>query len=568
MTSRCRHDALVAFALAAVLSFTWAWRDWANLAQLRLPDTDDVMRLQQIRDWLAGQSWFDLAQHRLGTGLQMHWSRLADLVPGVMIAGLTPLIGQHGAELTAVIASPAFSFGTALFLVVRIARSLGGDILAVPAAIVAAIAYPATTIFLPGRIDHHGLQIVLLLAALLGMLGQATPLRRALAGAAAAASLVIGMETAPLLGVLGVVALADWIAGTDRDGEALAGFAVGAFAGLVVGRIGFAGSGWDYPACDGFTAVAWTAAMTLAAAPILLAGLSGVATTLRARAIAAAAVVAIAAALALVRSPACVAPYGGVDPLLARLWLEHVGEAQSILAADIATTLGYTGVMIAGLGATLWRCRTGERGWRILAALQLAAFAITAVQLRGAYVGAMLAAPGLAALIVAARRRGGVRLAGAWLASAGMLYPIAANALTPTVRAHPSKGRDCESPAAIAALARLAPGRVLAPIDAGPWILAATHHRVIAAPYHRNGAADLAMYRFYGARPHAAAAVADQWRVDYVMVCANMSDAAVPSSTAAALATGALPGFIIRLRARDGTAIFTRNRLSKPAPAL
>ena len=48
--------------------------------------------------------------------------------------------------------------GAALFLIARIARSIGGPAIARTAVIVAAIAYPVTTIFLPGRIDHHGLQ--------------------------------------------------------------------------------------------------------------------------------------------------------------------------------------------------------------------------------------------------------------------------------------------------------------------------------------------------------------------------------------------------------------------------
>lgn len=47
---------------------------------LVLPDTDDAMRLVQIRDLLAGQGWFDMSQHRLmpPNGAGMHWSRLVD----------------------------------------------------------------------------------------------------------------------------------------------------------------------------------------------------------------------------------------------------------------------------------------------------------------------------------------------------------------------------------------------------------------------------------------------------------------------------------------------------------
>ena len=45
------------------------------------PDNDDVMRLVQIKDYLAGQSWFHTDQYRLGVanGTDMHWSRIPDI---------------------------------------------------------------------------------------------------------------------------------------------------------------------------------------------------------------------------------------------------------------------------------------------------------------------------------------------------------------------------------------------------------------------------------------------------------------------------------------------------------
>jgi len=43
-------------------------------------DNDDMMRLIQVRDFIAGQSWFDADQHRMGPdGTAMHWSRVADI---------------------------------------------------------------------------------------------------------------------------------------------------------------------------------------------------------------------------------------------------------------------------------------------------------------------------------------------------------------------------------------------------------------------------------------------------------------------------------------------------------
>ncbi len=42
---------------------------------------DDIMRLLEVRDWLAGQSWFDVSQYRIDApyGAGMHWSRLVDV---------------------------------------------------------------------------------------------------------------------------------------------------------------------------------------------------------------------------------------------------------------------------------------------------------------------------------------------------------------------------------------------------------------------------------------------------------------------------------------------------------
>ena len=567
MPVRLRHDALVACALAVVLTVAWAWSDWANLSVLRLPDTDDVVRLQQIRDWLGGQNWHDLTQHRLGLapGLPMHWSRLADLGPAAIIATLTPWAGAARAELIAVLVWPGLLFAVALLLVARIARRLGDPDTAVPAIVVAAIAYPATTVFLPGRIDHHNVQIVLLLAATLGLLTR-TPRALATAGVCVGTSLIVGLEMLPILAALGAILLCRWIG--DGEGTPLAAFGGGAATSLMAGRLLFASDAFAFPACDGFTASAFVAALLLALAlpAIATAGLG--ARNGRRRILVAAMIAIPAAVLALLRSPQCLSPYGAVDPRLAALWLSHVEEAQSVLTAAPATSLGYCGVALAGLVATGWQaCRRRSADWAMLAVLLAVALAIGMVQLRGACAAAMLAAPGLASLIATTRARGGARLAAAWIASAGMLYPLAARALIQSPLPVPASGRgDCGSAAAMAALARLAPGTVMAPIDAGAWVLAATRHRVIAGPYHRNAAGNLLSYRFYAARPEQAAPIAAAAGADYVMACVGLPGAVDPHSVAAALADGSgLPGFVRRLDATDGTVIYARQRLSEAA---
>ncbi|MEI9927950.1 MAG: hypothetical protein WDN44_10010 [Sphingomonas sp.] len=117
-------------------------RDWPNLALLRLPDNEDMARLAQVRDWLGGQGFNDLTQHRLGPpgGASMHWSRIADAGPALLILLFTPLLGTHGAELAMVLTYPGLLFLAYLLLVARVAQRLGGESAATPALLLAAIA--------------------------------------------------------------------------------------------------------------------------------------------------------------------------------------------------------------------------------------------------------------------------------------------------------------------------------------------------------------------------------------------------------------------------------------------
>jgi len=156
-----------------------------------------------------------------------------------------------------------------------------------------------------------------------------------------------------------------------------------------------------------------------------------------------------------------------------------------------------------------------------LLALQLASIGLTLFQLRGAYAGVALAAPALAMLVGAARTRGTLQLAGAWLASAGIFYPLAAGALTPVpqtpVAPHGEAAASCASPALFQALARLRSGTVMAPMDLGPYVITATRHRVISAPYHRNNAGNLAQYLFYLGTLDAARQIARDLAIAYVV---------------------------------------------------
>ncbi|HWK35040.1 hypothetical protein [Sphingomonas sp.] len=537
---------LPALALALVLTLAWTGRDWPALAALSLPDTDDVMRLQQVRDWIAGQPFGDLHQYRLSDGLLMHWSRIGDLVPAAIIVALRPLIGVHAAEVTAVIAWPALQFALHLMLVAGIARRLVPSA-AGPAVVLAALAYPVTTLFMPGRIDHHGLQIILCLVQVRALIGPADARSGAIAALAATISAAIGLETAPFAVVAGVVIVLAWWRGAAGADRRQIGFGAALLVAIPL-LLPIAGSGG---ACDTMRPLALPAAIA-AATLVITAALGRPRWWL----------LVIGAGLGLcalfATGRACLAgPYGAVDPLMARLWLAHVEEAQPLFAAPWPNAVGYAGLLIVGIVAGGWLAWRRRGGWIVVLAFQLASLALTCAQLRGAYVGAALAVVPIAALIVRARAAG--RIAGVlalWLAGAGLLYPAIAGALSPRA---PAATAACPTAPLLATLRALPPGRVMAPIDMGAFIVAGTRHTAIAAPYHRNNAGNAAMYRFFLGAPDAAEAIARRRRIDHVVLCPDAFAETGPVR-ADSLAGGARPAWLVP---DGGSAIFAvRQRLS------
>src|SRR5690606_522037 len=113
---------------------------------------DSLLRLVQVRDLLAGQSWFDLTQVRLGPeGLLMHWSRLVDLPIAILVRlfGLLP-IPQQSAETAAMVVWPFLLLVAALYFLIRAAVRLGGAAAMLPAGILGVVALHQVGLFAAG----------------------------------------------------------------------------------------------------------------------------------------------------------------------------------------------------------------------------------------------------------------------------------------------------------------------------------------------------------------------------------------------------------------------------------
>jgi hypothetical protein len=99
---------LTVWALIEMLMLSIWWR---SIPGMQVRDTDDALRLVQVRDLLGGQGWFDLHQYRIMApeGILMHWSRLVDLPLAALIVALRPLVGTHAAELATMVIIPALT---------------------------------------------------------------------------------------------------------------------------------------------------------------------------------------------------------------------------------------------------------------------------------------------------------------------------------------------------------------------------------------------------------------------------------------------------------------------------
>ncbi|MEL7103726.1 MAG: hypothetical protein AAGL97_14330, partial [Pseudomonadota bacterium] len=202
-----------------------------------LPGLDDMMRLQQVRDLLAGQAWFDVDQSRLLTpeGGNMHWSRLPDLFLAGFIAILGPLIGKSTAEGLAVGLWPLILLASVLALISLIMQRLGVSRAGQVCGLFFFTGSAAIYNFWPGRIDHHGFVAVLILAGLAALVSKQYSARSGIVLAVClCAALSIAIEALPYAGGLISILGLFWIVRGHQEGVRLAtfGIALAVFASL------------------------------------------------------------------------------------------------------------------------------------------------------------------------------------------------------------------------------------------------------------------------------------------------------------------------------------------------
>ncbi len=543
---------------------------WARIHWFALSDTDDNLRIAQVRALIEGQSWYDLRQYRLNPpfGADVHWSRLVDLpIAGIKLL-LSPLIGGAAAERAAVTVAPLLPMLVAMFAMAVAARRLIAPwafALAVP---LLACAGSARLMWSPLRIDHHGWQLALLAVAVMALTDERRARGGLILGLATALSLAIGLEMLLYLAAAGAVTVLMWVRDVAET-RRLATYGASLAGGCALAFLVFASEANRAPVCDALSPV-WLSAMTAAGGTAV--ALASLSPAIPAKRFAAAAIcgLLLAAGFALLW-PDCLGRLEQAPPELERLWLSKVREAMPVYghgARTVALIVTLPVLGLIGYAAMLWRHRRDAARlvpWAVASLLAFIAAALLLWQTRAAPAAQLLSIPGATALGWLALRwlwerrslpvlvAGIVGLALVFLAVSGIGMHYFSRLFPPEKSERRKQidlaNRRCPTMAALRPVAQQPSGTVLTFVDLGPRLIAVTPHSAITGPYHRNAEQIVDVMHAWRGDAANARRTAARYGVDYVLICPNLSESTIyraeaPKGFYVQLARGQAPGWL------------------------
>jgi hypothetical protein len=501
-------------------------------------DPDDQLRMVQLRDFLAGQSWFDTTQYRMNPpeGAPMHWSRLIELPLAAIVLVLTPLLGASRAEMVAGVAIPLLCLGGIAFLLARIAEQIGSRAAGVCAFLLTLIA-PALLIQLrPMRIDHHGWQIfcaVLALAALFWVDRRKAGL---VMGTALATWMHISLEGAPITTAFFLMLGWRWFA--DKEEGKRLFWTLCSFAALSLAL--FLGT-----QSQGFAARQYCDTVSPAHIWAILGGVSLLLPIVHLelqsrwfRLGALALTGATAVGILLWLAPQCAqGAFGDLDPVVRDYWYAKINEGlpawhqERPVAITLLTPLA---VALASL-ASAWRFTDadnrpmlGQLGFFLIYASILSLLVFRTVSVATAFTIVPVA---LCLAVIFNRyrvepilaRRLLLVFAGLILLTSGIVAGAVAGSFgekPPKTEVKNEAAADkCESVESAISLAALPSGNILAPFDLGPAILLTTKHKVLASSHHRNVNGMRDQIDIFRLPPEQAKAIIDRRGINYIVAC-------------------------------------------------
>jgi len=540
-----------------------------NLIEYRFPDPDDILRLVQVRDLLAGQGWYDFHQYRINPphGTVMHWSRIVDLPIAGMLLVLTPLLGQAGAELAMLLLVPMLALGAILYLVSKMAARFFDDE-AVWLSCLACGLVPVLALQVqPLRIDHHGWQIVLAAAAMVALLAPTARHGGWLAGLALAAGLSISVELLPFTTGFAAVLFLRWVFDSDQRWW-LAHFQMALATGLVALFLLTRGIGDLSPYCDAIAPAHLGFFVIVAAGTWIIARLPVPTRPVLLSCFAVAGLVAFG--LFVYAAPACIsAPFGELHPLVKQNWHANVREGLPIWNQEISAAVPVMAQALVSMAIIihLWRkSKDSEHQWWFS---YLAMFCVTLatgilVWRSMAFVSLLCAVPlgwltsRLIHILRATEqvsRQIGIIVAAPLLLMPGVPVLLAERLLDQADDAQPGndaasiRKSGCEIERHAGLLRTLPVQTIFAPLDIGPAILLETPHSVVATGHHRANDAIRDVILAFTGSAHDAQTLIHGHEATMVVVCVDLAEPAVferkaPHGFMAALKNGDIPAWL------------------------
>ncbi len=524
-----------------------------------LAGSDDYMRFVRVFAWLDGAGWYDQVIDRLNApqGAVVPWSRLVDLPLAAIVAALSPLVGRVEAAMIAATLLPALLLLGLMHAAILLCRPAVGARAALLGAVIAVLLPNLVTAMMPGRVDHHTWQLVLMALAI-GSLAYAVadPNRSRpafIAGALFGVSLWVGGETVPWLAMANAALALIWILHGPRIAHAGRNFGLGfAITCAVAFPLARDPAVWLVPACDTLSlstlglaaAVAgfWLAVATFGRSvpsPIGRAGLGALCAG-------------IIGGAWIFAFPSCAAgPYGDIDQQLVDSWLPTIAEAQSLpgyalvrpgtaVAMTLSPLIGCIGACFAAIHATNARRR---RIWILYSCLILGALALAVWQIRVLPFANLFAIAPLAWVVSTAWRAidrkvigFGKRLSkvavllgvGPLGTAFGALDTLHAQSEAASSDIAATHSGACDLASVSDALTPVQFGKppvIAAPVDLGAELLFRTIHGVIGGPYHRNADGILDSQAIFGGTDMTAVRHILQSRgAAFVVTCPGMDE--------------------------------------------
>ncbi|MBJ7443549.1 MAG: hypothetical protein JHD32_04375 [Sphingobium sp.] len=582
------HWKWLTFLIWIVIAVAMVTTRWPAIHWLVLSDTDDNIRYVQVKDWLAGQGWYDLRQYRLDPpgGANIHWSRLVDIPIAGLILFFRAFVDSGLADRLACGIAPLLPLLLLMLSLGFIGRRLAGPHGWLLAALAPLAAQMGLGMYAPMRIDHHGWQLALAVTMLAGVIDTNRLRGGVMAGVSSALSIAIGMEMIVYLAAGGGLIALRWVFREGAERRMLP-YALSLGGATSLCYLLFASYANREMVCDAISPI-WVAVFGAASAGMVLLSLA----PLRGGAMRLAAGVVVGGAVALffwLNWPQCLSPYQ-ISPELERLWLANIREAKPITAQAQSLVVPLLAIPLAGLIGLLWALwdarRDAERlwAWATVGLMMLFSTALLFWQLRAGPAAQLLAIPPAAwaahrligAIFTGTRR---VRIAAgagvALLAAIACAYPLYPQIMSGWAQLTGNKPRPwrpsaiarndaikkangrCRTLPALEVLDQLPPATIFTMVDLGPRLIATTHHSALAGPYHRNGATILDIHHAYDGPADAFRGIAARHHATYLLVCPNFPEGTIyqsrsPRGFYADLMRGKIPGWLVPVTLNSG----------------